>query len=577
MISGKPEQDIEMLTKKRCSREVRLHAYSNLFKIMSESLLNVSYGSVSEFIQIGDHQQIAPDAAFLYFYNPLSNKSIFEGTMYLSTLKRMIKNLNSEYPLLPQTIKSRYSMTLAGDPMDITYIYNSIRECLRVSLIRTTLRSTCETLRNFEAGFVDNLALLSRELFNWDNTGKYDLLVEPAEFIKIAEQLGDLLIILYSYSFIRNPLYQNTFELFRTKRNSILPYDRYTGMNSRLMEIDNAALEITCYVDKYLISSPSSNSAQLPSLNLNSNSGFSMQRLSQNIPYDTLMNFSVFEEMENILGYNLKFRFYIPAVIQNKFNHVTKVRKKYINSLCNNLIRIRSENCSTITRLFEQSGEIDIDNIHRREADGLIFKDELKKIKLRSKFNMVFLIDNSCSINDTKKGTMQQILSLLLMTINSFPELFEKVIAYAQNTDGPGTVALRKLIDEKAGEIRNLGKVMHINQAGINYDIFALYKIIKIHLKDLSAPKITNIIILVGDAWPIGVAGDVIAEQKKVINYLRSAYKNLIIIYIATDPNRHPRDLSYDYFLSQQSSEFSMDIFISQFSYTISQILKQHI
>lgn len=568
------DRAIELLTKNKLSQEISFQTYVRITKSLLLDLKQlVARKSLIYAPELASHN-FEIDATFLYYFNPLDDNLIYDASLYLSLLKPYIQLLNNKLPLAQRTVRSKYSVNDSNEPLDISYIDTAVRKCLRVAMLRKYLVSREEKFAECDHAYIQNLALISTELFNWDNPGSYDLLVEGSEFFMIAEMLGDIFVVLFSYSFIRNPLYQKAYRLFRDKIESLSRISHYSDLNAAMVEIDIAAEELVHFIDQYLISSPKDSPTPIPSLWLNSNNCVLSGRLFKNIPFDSTQVFSEME-LENVLGFTVAYKYLPPVVNLNSFNRFVRIDKTHINRLYETLQLIKAQHLSHQIKSFEQTGAIDVENFYRRHSDCLVFEEDITRVSFRSKFNILYLLDNSCSINDNKKRTMQLIMSLMLLTIKDFPEIFSHLIAYAQNTEGYKVVAIRKLLDCKVEDVKSIEKVMHIHSSGINHDIFALHKVLKLHAKTLFRTKSTKTIaILIGDAWPISVDGDVLEEQKLLIQTIRHDYKDLIIIYIAVDANRHPRDLSYDYYISQKSGEFSMNVFLDQFSPVIKEIIK---
>lgn len=519
---------------------------------------------------------MAVESCFIYYLNPLKNKHIYDATLYISLLKPFIQVLMSEAPITQRTVKSKYSFNQSGEPVDISYIDTTVRKCLRVALLRKYLVSRSEKLAVGDQAYIQNMALLSTELFNWDNPGSFDLLVEGSEFFKIAELLGDFFVILYSYSFIRNPLYQNAYRLFKDHVSGLTLTSDLSKLESVMAETDLAAEELVKFIDQYLIASQSRKPASLPSFSLNSNRGGMTGSLFKDFPFNATSTFSTME-VENVLGFNVTYKFVPPVANLNNFNKIVRVDKASINRLYETFQLIKSQHLVHHVKPFEQTGAIDIENFYRRFSDCLVFEDEYKKVSLSTRFNLLFLFDNSCSINDNKKRLMQAISSLLLLTVKDFPEIFSQLVAYAQNTEGTKVVALRKLADCKVQDIRNMDRILHIQSTGVNHDVFALHKVLRLHEKQLFQRKSTKTVaIIIGDAWPISVAGNVQEEQEVLMQNIRQRFKDLIIIYVAIDENRHPRDLSYDYFIRQKSEDFSLSYFLHQFTAVIKHIISKY-
>jgi len=570
------DRAIELITKHRLSQEVSLLSYAAV-----ERQLIIDVKEIIEkgkFLYASDLRTIFCDidASFLYFGNPLYNNQIYDASLYVSLLKPYIKLFESKMPLTQRTVKSRYSVNASNEPLDISSIDSAVRKCIRIALQRKHLTSKVPRLAEYDQAYAENLALVSSDMFNWDNPGSYDLLVDGSEFFKVAEILGDFIVILYSRSFIRNPLYQEAYQLFREKVSSLSFSSSKSKAKSEMSGIDLAAEEIVSFIDQHLIASNKQASPQIPYFPLNSNrSEFSGIQFKQ--IHDDAVNAFATMQFETILGHNVAFKFMPPVTSNNGFNRLVRIDKLYTNRLYETFQEIRSQHLCHHFRPFEQTGAIDIENFYRRHSDCLVFADDSKKPVLKSRFNMLFLFDNSCSINDNKKRCMQAISSLIFMTIRDFPEIFSHLLAYAQNTAGTKVVALRKLVDCKAQEVRNLERMFHIHSSGVNHDIFALHKILSLHDRALfQSTNTKTVAILIGDAWPISVSGDVQEEQEELLQDIRRRYKELIILYIAIDENRPPRDLSYDYYISQKSDAFSISTFLNQFTPVIRQIIQKH-
>ncbi len=229
-----------------------------------------------------------------------------------------------------------------------------------------------------------------------------------------------------------------------------------------------------------------------------------------------------------------------------------------VQGLLQRLIQIRMETIQESDyEPLQQSGEPDPEELYKRRLDTKFFVESHEQVELSTCLYPMFLIDNSCSIHAQKREKMADLLMTFFLAIKECPELFSHATAMAQHSTGSGRITLRLLVDKLAEELQesDLTTLLHLTSMGVNYDIFAAYELVSHCAGKNGFAATIPLLIMAGDAWPVGHRKNVKEEQKEVMALLKSQYPRMIICYLATDALFPPADLSYDYWISLAHDE----------------------
>jgi len=219
---------------------------------------------------------------------------------------------------------------------------------------------------------------------------------------------------------------------------------------------------------------------------------------------------------------------------------------------------------------LQVTGEPDAEEIYKKRLDPHFFIESDEENGKAVKLYVMLLVDNSCSMNVLKREKAADTLVTFALAIKACPEIFAQITAMAQHSSGDRKITLRLLLDAAPAELADLSPLLHLTSSGVNYDAFAAYELV--HHCCERFHGVVPLLVLLGDAWPVGHSKDVREEQKELFALLKAEFPNLIVLYLATDQRYPPQELSYDYFVSATHDTSLMTI-VGKIGETIEQII----
>lgn len=243
----------------------------------------------------------------------------------------------------------------------------------------------------------------------------------------------------------------------------------------------------------------------------------------------------------------------------------------FVEQLQQELANICAKLEVTISEDCEQNGDICALDKYRDQADMRIFTNIYQQIDPRSKFYLMLLVDNSCSININKQRIMADILCLLVNLIMERPEMFTHVAAYSQHSTGNRNVTMRQLLDAPASEIADPSSIVHLTSSGVNYDAYAAAELVASHREDFGEAR--PLLILIGDSWPVSHSGeDVKNESRNIYRTIKEENPRLITFYFSVDQCHEPTDF-YDYVVKMNTTFSGLSDFIEGFTRMVEKVL----
>jgi len=571
--------------------ESKQHAYAKLSALFQASILEMM-DSDNIFDYFGMNREIDYFLPSDFFKRVALNRitEAMEATAYNIILQLGMKQLDANIGDCSINIESINHKDENGKKINLNSIYVNIFSGIKKYLVQLILSKTSIISKN-QQKYQSCLFLNDYHFFDYVTKSKELDIVIPAEiFFYYYVNYNDRFPGLFYREICRSLFYQEAIAEFDKALTPVREliyneeqYDIYSLIDQKWKMIE-AAKQITHFIDRTNIRTgehtydfkdgrPRSNNSQVPH-----------GRKSRTNNRSQLMLFEGegIRSQKNVGGTQVKYEVLQALRFPYDYKQYVNLVHNYKSEINTALSRIFIKYISKREKSYEETGEVDIENWYRRKLDQYIFRDMVTETNPANRFNMFFLIDNSCSINKDKQLVMKQLIVLFSEVIKSHPEKFNSLVAYSQNSSGNKMVSMRQLVcKKKVSELTDsdLYKLLHLKQSGVNYDILAMLNMLDKHLTGKSQSDGINLVIAVGDAWPVsyGLAGkaDVKEEQETVFNMIRKKH-DVIITYYAVNQLYDPRSLHYDYFISLKSdSNNPMEKFVKQFPGMIDEILKQ--
>jgi hypothetical protein len=506
----------------------------------------------------------------------------FDSTLYYVLEMLSYQDLEEMHTLSTEKILSRWATDDKGDPVDLTSICQETEVLLRKAVLSENLIRLDPALRDLRETYRDYLLFLSNNPFDHCGAcGDTSPTVLIRDLVRFTLVFGELFLVVHYDPIFKDPHFYRAFSHLMKIHREVAGIETDLRDSRSLIKmlalIETRARQVTRWLDDWGLALSHEPDVMISGDQVATETdGFSHLELQTIVEARNLNQLpQSFSKISMINGSPVVIEYQASLCMGKDYHRLTTEVAPHVTTLRDELTRIYSMCERTVIEECETTGEINPVDYYRAEADVRIFDNTLTRSEPDESFQLLVLVDNSCSINDNKKGMMARILTLVVNTAMDHADKFVHFAAYAQHSTGSRRVTLRRLIDSPTCRLTNPASILHLVSSGVNYDAYAAHELVTTHVRPESTDP-RPLLLIVGDAWPVSQTGeDVIRETRSVLGNLKRTYPRLITMCLAVDGRYPPEDL-YDYYVSLASKDMFQH-FMAEFSKMIARVVLREV